>query len=278
MLFVLLVCVKEYGAPIITCRGQGYYYDPNIPFHLPGLWLNQQEIYALAALRQMMAEQEPCGVLHDMLAPLAQSIRRRLPDTAKELHRIRVKGIQLRFSHLPAFPTIIAALLERKRLRIHYDDRSNGQHSERDISPQQVIHYRDNWFLRCFCHLREANRTLAIDRISAVHLSKQAAVDVANDEQSGYGIFGGAATQWAVLHFTPERARWIADEQWHPRQECCWCDDGSYELRIPYGNPTELVLDICRYGADVMVIAPKSLRQQVAQRLHAAAAQYSNNE
>jgi len=269
----------EYGAPVITCRGQGYYYNPDTPFHLPGLWLNQQEIYALAALRQMMGEQEPCGVLRDMLAPLEQSIRRRLPDTAKELHRIRVKGIQARFFHLPAFPTIIASLLERKRLRIHYDDRSNSQHSEREVSPQQIIHYRDNWFLRCYCHLRQATRTLAIDRISSVHISKQNAVDVDNgDEQSGYGIFGGSATQWAVLHFTPERARWVADEQWHPRQQCCWCDDGAYELRIPYGNPTELVLDICRYGPDVVVIAPESLRQQVAQRLQAAAARYLKHE
>jgi hypothetical protein len=30
-----------------------------------------------------------------------------------------------------------------------------------------------------------------------------------------YGIFSGKATQRAKFRFTPERARWVAAEQWH---------------------------------------------------------------
>ena len=33
-----------------------------------------------------------------------------------------------------------------------------------------------------------------------------------------YGIFAGTPQQTAVLRFSPERARWVAKEQWHRDQ------------------------------------------------------------
>jgi hypothetical protein len=50
---------------------------------------------------------------------------------------------------------------------------------------------------------------------------------------ASYGIFAGAASQTAVLRFTAERARWVADEQWHPQQQGGFLADGRFELRIP---------------------------------------------
>jgi predicted DNA-binding transcriptional regulator YafY len=89
-----------------------------------------------------------------------------------------------------------------------------------------------------------------------------------------FGIFSGKATETAVLHFTPERARWVAEEEWHPAQQSCWLDDGRYELRIPYGNPTELIMDILKYGTDVEVVAPESLRAVIKQRIDSMAEIY----
>lgn len=266
---------EEYGAPIVNVRGEGYRYDSEKPYHFPGLWLDQQEVYALAAMHQMLAQQEPCGVLREMLEPMEKILHRRLPDIAREIGRINLRGIQSRFQMLPCFADITTALLQRKRLKLHYDARSNGKHSEREISPHQLIHYRDNWFLDCFCHLRNEPRTLALDRIQQVKtLNTDASGTTLPEKERGYGIFGGQALHTATLHFTSSRARWIADEQWHPRQQGIWLDDGSYKLCIPYGNPTELILDICRYGPDVEVISPMELRQAVADKLRAAAARY----
>ena len=50
--------------------------------------------------------------------------------------------------------------------------------------------------------------------------------------------------------------------------------DGSYLLRFPYAQEPELVMDILRYGPDVRVLAPDSLREAVAMKLRAAAALY----
>ena len=83
---------------------------------------------------------------------------------------------------------------------------------------------------------------------------------------TAYGIFAGQPTATAVLRFTPERARWVADETWHPEQQTRWLPDGRFELRVPYSDPRELVMDILKYGPDVEVVAPEALRTAVQRR------------
>lgn len=90
---------------------------------------------------------------------------------------------------------------------------------------------------------------------------------------SGYGIFSGRRVCWARLRFSPERARWVALEQWHPRQRGRLLKDGRYELTLPYRDDRELVMDILRHVPEVQVLAPAALRQHVAERLRAGLAQ-----
>ena len=91
---------------------------------------------------------------------------------------------------------------------------------------------------------------------------------------SGYGIFAGTATQDAVLQFGANSARWVSRETWHPAQVGTPQLDGTYLLRFPYAQEPELVMDILKYGADVQVLAPDSLRKAVAAKLRAAAKLY----
>ena len=48
----------------------------------------------------------------------------------------------------------------------------------------------------------------------------------------------------------------------------------TFELRTPYANPTELIMEICKYGTDVKVIEPPELIAQVKARLEQAVLQY----
>jgi len=77
-----------------------------------------------------------------------------------------------------------------------------------------------------------------------------------------------------VLRFSAERARWVADERWHPEQAGQFLTDGRFELRIPYRDARELIMDILRHGPEVEVVEPEVLRSAVAECLKAALAQY----
>ena len=67
----------------------------------------------------------------------------------------------------------------------------------------------------------------------------------------------------------------MAQERWHSQQQGRWCADGRYELRLPYHDPRELIMDLLKYGPEVEVLAPDALRQAVARQLRAAAALYA---
>ena len=54
-----------------------------------------------------------------------------------------------------------------------------------------------------------------------------------------------------------------------------WLDDGSYELQVPYSEPTELVMDILRHGDSVRVVGDKALVASIAERLRQAARLYA---
>jgi predicted DNA-binding transcriptional regulator YafY len=93
----------------------------------------------------------------------------------------------------------------------------------------------------------------------------------------GYGIFGGARLRWATLHFSAEAAQWVAQEEWHPQQQARPQADGSLRMRIPYSDPTELVMDVLRHGPNVRVVAPAELVEQVRDQLRRTLASYAGN-
>ena len=144
-----------------------------------------------------------------------------------------------------------------------------------------MVHYRDNWYLDGWCHLRDGLRSFSLDCVREAKPRAKAAIDVPEAELdailgAGYGIFSGRATDWAKLRFTPERARWLATEEWHPRQKGRFEEDGSYLLELPYADPRELVMDILRHGPQVEVLEPAALRAAVRSQLEAAAARYGS--
>jgi predicted DNA-binding transcriptional regulator YafY len=223
-----------------------------------------------------------------MLKPLQQRI-----DALLELQRAGSEGLQGRIRMLQmasrhnaeqgghAFQAVAGALAQRKRLRLCYYSRWRESRDERDVSPQRLVHYRDNWYLDGWCHLREGLRTFAIDAIETVETLDDPALDVdatALDSHfaSSYGIFAGTPEHEAVLHFSATRARYVANERWHRDQQGRRLDDGRYELRVPYSNPAELIMDILKFGAEGEVVAPADLRDAVAERLREALARYAS--
>jgi predicted DNA-binding transcriptional regulator YafY len=56
------------------------------------------------------------------------------------------------------------AIKSGKRLRITYVD-GKGQHSQRWVTPYNVIGLSDYLYLHAYCHLREAERSFRLDRI-----------------------------------------------------------------------------------------------------------------
>lgn len=270
------------GAPIIYDReANGHHYDPDAEiFELPGFWLNQSELYALLAIEHLLESVQP-GFLGPHIGPLKGRVRKLLGQSGQPAEaisrRIRVLDTGRRSVDTEGFGLIAEAVLTGRQLVFDYHGRARDTHSHRRVHPLRLVNHRGNWYLLADCEQAADHRLFSLDRIICPELQGPARTrsDSVVDRilEGSYGIFTGTARDWAVLRFTPEAARWAAEERWHPDQIGHWAE-GHYELQVPYSDPTELVMEILRYGPAVEAIAPGEIREAVAQRLKEAAGKY----
>jgi len=177
-----------FGVPVVSDREGGGYRLENdgqhfgSQFELPGLWFTAQEIHALLTMQYLLSNLDSSGLLGPHIGPLLtrlQSILGAADDSASEVsRRIRIQTVGARRFRLEHFQSVASGTLRRRRLMIEYHARGTDSVSRREISPQRLIHYRDNWYLDGWCHLRNELRSFAIDAISRVELLDTLASDI----------------------------------------------------------------------------------------------------
>ena len=252
---------------------------------LPGMWFSEKEIHALLTMHQLMAGLDDDGVLSRHLQPMMDKLQGMLgadESEARELMR-RVKVISTARRRVPSrhFELLGSALVQRKRVWLRYFKRADRRVSEREVSPQRLVNYRNTWYLDAWCHASDGLRRFALDAVQEakpleVKARNVAVKDLEGALDAGYGIYGGSSVKlrWATLVFNAEAAQWVSNEEWHAQQKSRWLDDGRYELQVPYSDATELTMDILRHGDSVTVVADKGLMNAIAVRLKKATALY----
>lgn len=258
---------------------RGYRFDPkakNKKVELPGLWFSEKEATALVLMQHLLANLDRGGLIGPHIDPLMDvidSILGQSDTSAKALRkRLKVFGMSARKSSLESFAEVGYALLNRQRIQITHYSKSKDETTQREVSPQRLIYYRDNWYLDAWCHLRNGLRSFAVDGIKDVVQLDRKATEVSESDlhehfAESYGIFSGKATKRAKLKFTPERARWVSGETWHGQQIGTFEKDGSYTLEVPYDKDPELVMEILKHGSEVKVLEPSELRKRIKDEL-----------
>lgn len=274
----------RHRAPIEYDKAEnGYRYTADgAGFELPGLWFSAEELHALLTMHSLL-EQMGSGLLAESVAALRGKLEQLLGDSstafAELRKRVRILTPGQRIAANEAFAPIARALVERRQAQVRYWARSTDETTERAISPQRLIHYRGNWYVDAWCHLRGGPRSFAVDGLREVRLLDSPCHEVGEKALnaalgSSYGIFGAKERRWAELRFSVERSRWVRDEIWHPEQSLKLGKDGRLTLRVPYSSAVELQMEILKLGADVEVLDPPELRQAVIAAAQALLRQY----
>ncbi len=234
--------------------------DSTDHYGIRGMWFNPSEISGLMTRIALML-----GTAAD--------------DPAEVSRRVRILHSANRRSAPPCFDTVAQATMKRQRLEIDYHTRSRGATSRRAVSPQQLLHYRENWYLLAWCHKADGLRTFALDAMHAAQTCIEPAHEVAPEvfqDAVGkvFGIITGRGRQLAELRFSAEVAPWVGKEIWHPEQRMQEDPDGGIRLEVPYSDPREILMEILRHGPDVEVIGPAELRSEARARLQRALGRY----
>ncbi len=273
---------EQYHYPISYSKEyQGYYYDSTKAVPISGLWFSTYELQALLIIRHMLQRLQP-SLLSDYFNSLAEHVDKLLASTGKAPAHIakRINIIPIAHQSIASdiFLPLCRAVLECIAVTIRYQD-IEGHHSERTVSPQRVVYYRNNWYLDAWCHVKQDLRTFWVAGIQVLEIAEQNAQHVEEETlvrrlESSYGIFSGVPSHTAHLRFTGRAAMRVRGSEWHPSQEQQHNPDGSVELWVPYSDHRELVLDILRYGAEVQVLSPATLKKEVIAQFKKALAVY----
>lgn len=254
-------------------KGWAYTCPPEEKHLLPGLWLTAEELQSMALLLHML-QGFGNGLLSDELKIVEKGIHKLLkarhisPDVL--MSRIKVLPIGHRPVPNEIYLRVSDAVLRGRQLCVRYTD-YKGATTQRTLSPQDLVYYRDNWYLDAWCHTRRTLRQFMLARMEKVSLTDTPAKAVSATEldahfSRSYGIFAGKPEHTAKLRFSGNVAGEVSRQTWHPQQQGRW-DGEDYLLEFPYGDDRELVRDIMRYVPDVVVEGPEALRNSVAKRL-----------
>jgi len=285
-LYRLVAELRDFlGAPLEQdAENRGFFYDRSYdqPFELPGIWISPAELQALLTARQVLGNVQPGlleGELQSLQGRISSLLQQKGVDAEEGQSRIHIQSIAGRSVPEHLFQDVMGALIGRQQLHISYHGRRKDDISERDVSPQRLTQYRNSWYLDAWCHKAEGLRSFALERISDQSLQEDEAKEISDKVMAehfdrSYGIFSGPADNTAKLKFSPEMSRWVAEEQWHTDQKGSYDEEGAWTLELPFSSARELVMDILRYGPEVEVVSPDSLRDAVAESARQAAAIY----
>ncbi len=274
LLGVKILLDKKYG---------GYFLEkPDGSVESPRQYFSMAEIESLVMIEHALTGlqggsfSELLGPIRDRFLPLLKS--RRIPiDSLRD--RFKILSVFSRKVEDAIFRTAFEGLVRKRRLQIEYRALGSQECHSRVVSPQNLLRYRDNWYLDAFCHERQSLRCFALSRVAGARLLKEKIQTVTPETlekhyAEAFGIFTGPATRTARIRFTGVAAIEVPHETWHPAQTGETLDDGSYVLSFPYGNDTELVMDVLKWGKDAEVLEPAELREKVGMVLREAARKY----
>ena len=253
-------------------------------FELPGLWLNSEELHALLAAQQLLLAQRrrragqragAVAAAHREAARRHQDRRQALADRARPRDPAAARALDEQ-----ALPHGRRRVLERKQLTFDYRARSTDAHTARTRLaaaphplPRQLVPRRLGPRSRSAAQFRARShpRCAACSTTPRATSPKPSST---NTSPRSYGIFSGTPKAWATIVFSAKAARWVADEHWHSQQQGRFLPDGRYELKVPYSDSRELLMDVLHYGSDAEIVEPPSLREQARSLLSLGARDY----
>jgi predicted DNA-binding transcriptional regulator YafY len=273
-----LRALHEAGLPIYSDSdgdgGRQSVWRVHTNFHerLP-LPLTLDEVVALVLTERLLgpARLSPFGPaigslvrkLRALLAPGALD----LVDRMGERIGVRVLGAKLDAHVLEQLPPIQRALAENRSLRIRYFSTSRMAESERRIDPYHLIDWNGGLYLIGYCHLRQAVRIFAVERIRSITLldntfTRPSDFDVEAYLRDSWGLIRGDRVTVRIL-FASAVAPYIRERLWHRSQSLRERPDGTLEIRFEVADTIEVCRWVLGFGGDAEVLEPASLRDAV---------------
>lgn len=260
-------------APLVYKYPQrGYEYD-DISYELPPIWFKEDELLALClALRlaSTLPDQTLKKSLHAILEKFLTFRFLDSPPSMEEIEKkVSVKNIEYYKVDESVFHRVIDSLFRNGPLMISYYSPHKRELTKRVIQPLHLLCYMGSWHVIAFCTLKNELRDFALSRIRTIEPSSKPVPlpvplpSIKEYIRENFGIMSGSESIEVCLRFSPEIADWISEQVWHSDQEIYPNEDKSICLKFPVADLREIRREILKYGANVEVLSPLQLRDEI---------------
>jgi predicted DNA-binding transcriptional regulator YafY len=261
------------GAPLAYMPAhRGFAYEDNA-YELTGLWLKEEELISLLVSYRVASLIPDSTLKGSMKAFLNQALTLLGTSGRVSMHdlneKVSVKNIGYSRTGGRTFHQVLEYLLRNRPMRIVYYSPHNDESTARDILPLHLLHYMGTWHLIAHCALRGELRYFTLSRIGSIRASdlilkaKVPAASIKDYIRRNFGILMNEKTFEVCLRFSSDIAPWVAEQVWHPKQITRREPDGTLCLSFPVADFREIKREVLKYGSQVEVLSPESLRKKV---------------
>jgi predicted DNA-binding transcriptional regulator YafY len=270
-------------------------YDDRAPDGRRGLWKVEEGFKRELPLKLTLAELAALLMSRELLTPLGASVlgpavqsafdriagvlsrdAHRLLDDMREVIGVRTLGAKLHQPVADHVARIQEALVQRRRLRLRYYAMARDEETRREVDPYHLTYFEGGLYLVAHCHLRQAERVFAVERVRGVEVLPRRFEPPRDFDpraflDKAWGILQGDLVTVRVA-FTPALARYVRERLWHPSQRLRDLPDGRVELTLRVADTLEVRRWILGFGVQAEVVEPEGLREALGREAEAVAA------
>ena len=253
-------------------KAGSYTIDPE--FFLPPIDLNLQEALSLLLLVYKAGSQIQLPFKNSALLA-ALKIENNLPGKIRQYCNTSLQNISTRVSpQAPmnlldkTFAQLQKAVTRKQKVRIKYHSLFEGEIIDVELSPYHLMYNQRAWYVFGYSDVHKSIRTFKLNRIRETETTERCFL---GGDSFNLSDFLGRA--WSMipegrvydikLRFLPKVANNVTEVQWHSTQKVTHNNDRSATMEFRVDGLGEIFLWLIGYGDQVLVLAPRSLRNRV---------------
>lgn len=265
----------EENAPLAYDEARHGYVLTDETYALPPVNISRKEAFSFGLARKLLAHYEGTPLHLDMravLGKIAESLEGEvtlepdwLSDHVDVLPEDRVRIDPELWGRMVGF------IERREAIQARYQT-FDGRESEYRLHPYHLLAYHGNWYLLAHHEAKDRMATFALSRFREVEgtgesFQRTPDFDARAYAREAFGITRGGKTLRVRLLFEPKLAVYIMERDWHPSQSFKKRPDGRVEMRLETSGRKELIRWVLSWMPDVQVLAPKSLKDRIEEKL-----------
>lgn len=169
------------------------------------------------------------------------------------------------------FATLLESIINRHPVIVRYKPYFQPDPEDWKTHPYHLKQFNSRWFLFAAVEGREGIQNLALDRIHSIrqwrHAYRPPEVDFSTffDDMTGVSRNNDMAVEQIILRVSNQRYPYVETKPFSENQRIADYDDQTHTIAFPMRVNRELVAELLSFGADIEVLQPQHLRQQIAE-------------